>query len=73
VCRRRDVALVARVATELWIPPILLSFGDPETTVDEARIDGRKKVASRVELLMSDVPVTAAMARAALDLAGLAT
>lgn len=40
--------------------------------MDEARIDGRKKVASRVELLMSDVPVTAAMARAALDLAGLA-
>jgi hypothetical protein len=40
--------------------------------VGEARIDVRKKVASRVERLMFDVPVTVAMVRAALDLAGLA-
>ncbi len=37
VRRLRDVALVARVATGLRIPPVLLGFGDDGTTVDDAR------------------------------------
>ncbi len=35
--RLRDVALVARVATGLRIPPVLLGFGDHGTTVDDAQ------------------------------------
>ncbi|MGH4007430.1 MAG: helix-turn-helix domain-containing protein [Pseudonocardiaceae bacterium] len=35
--RLRDVALVARVATGLRIPPVLLGFGDPGTTVGDAQ------------------------------------
>ncbi len=42
--RLRDVALVAQVATALWIPPVLLGFGDPGTTVGQAGVDGRKLV-----------------------------
>jgi transcriptional regulator with XRE-family HTH domain len=38
--RLRDVALVARVATGLWIPPVLLGFGDHETTVGQAGLTG---------------------------------
>ncbi|MGH3898546.1 MAG: helix-turn-helix domain-containing protein [Pseudonocardiaceae bacterium] len=44
VRRLRDVALVAQVATALWIPPNLLGFGHPETTVGNAGGDGRKLV-----------------------------
>ncbi|MGH3974553.1 MAG: helix-turn-helix domain-containing protein [Pseudonocardiaceae bacterium] len=44
VGRLRDVALVAQVATRLWIPPVLLGFGDPGTTVGEAGGEGRKLV-----------------------------
>ena len=44
VRRLRDVALVARVATGLRIPPVLLGFGDPGTTVGEEGIDGPKVV-----------------------------
>ncbi|MGH3871103.1 MAG: helix-turn-helix domain-containing protein [Pseudonocardiaceae bacterium] len=40
----RDVALVARVATALWIPPALLGFGDHGTTVGDAGGQGRKLV-----------------------------
>ncbi|MGH4008637.1 MAG: helix-turn-helix domain-containing protein [Pseudonocardiaceae bacterium] len=35
--RLRDVALVARVATRLRIPPVLLGFGDHGTSVDNAQ------------------------------------
>ncbi len=42
--RLRDVALVAQVATALRIPPILLGFGDPGTTVGPAGVDRRKLV-----------------------------
>lgn len=41
VCRLRDVALVARAATGLWIPSALLGFG---ATVGEAGVAGRKGV-----------------------------
>ncbi|MGH3936059.1 MAG: helix-turn-helix domain-containing protein [Pseudonocardiaceae bacterium] len=41
VGRLRDVALVAQVATALWIPPALLGFG---TTVGAAGGEGRKLV-----------------------------
>ncbi len=44
VGRLRDVALVAQVAQGLWIPPVLLGFGDPGTTVGQAGVDGRKLV-----------------------------
>jgi DNA-binding XRE family transcriptional regulator len=44
VRRLRDVALVAQVATGLCIPPVLLGFGDPGTTVGQAGGDGRKLV-----------------------------
>ncbi|MGH3898552.1 MAG: helix-turn-helix domain-containing protein [Pseudonocardiaceae bacterium] len=44
VRRLRDVALVAQVATALWIPPILLGFGDRGTTLGEAGGAGRKRV-----------------------------
>ncbi|MGH3873458.1 MAG: reverse transcriptase N-terminal domain-containing protein [Pseudonocardiaceae bacterium] len=37
VRRLRDVALVARVATGLRIPPVLLGFGDHRAIVDEAQ------------------------------------
>ncbi|MGH3866634.1 MAG: helix-turn-helix domain-containing protein [Pseudonocardiaceae bacterium] len=42
--RLRDVAVVAQVATALCIPPVLLGFGDPGTTVGVARVEGRKVV-----------------------------
>ncbi len=42
--RLRDVALVAQVATALWIPPALLGFGQSGTTVGTAGGDGRKWV-----------------------------
>ncbi|MGH3719507.1 MAG: helix-turn-helix domain-containing protein [Pseudonocardiaceae bacterium] len=42
--RLRDIAVIARVATFLCIPPILLGFGDLGTTVGEAWIDGPKVV-----------------------------
>jgi transcriptional regulator with XRE-family HTH domain len=42
--RLRDVALVARVATGLRIPPVLLGFGDPGTTVGQTGVDGPKMV-----------------------------
>ncbi|MGH3772589.1 MAG: helix-turn-helix domain-containing protein, partial [Pseudonocardiaceae bacterium] len=42
--RLRDIAVIARVATFLCIPPILLGFGDLGTTVGEAGIDGPKAV-----------------------------
>jgi transcriptional regulator with XRE-family HTH domain len=41
ICRLRDVALVARVTTRLWIPPVLLGFG---ATVGDAGGDGQKLV-----------------------------
>ncbi|MGB6162162.1 MAG: helix-turn-helix domain-containing protein [Pseudonocardiaceae bacterium] len=44
VRRLRDVAAVAQVATALGIPPVLLGFGDPGTTVGVARAEGRKVV-----------------------------
>jgi transcriptional regulator with XRE-family HTH domain len=44
VRRLRDVALVAQVATALGIPPVLLGFGKPGTTVGQARGDGREWV-----------------------------
>jgi hypothetical protein len=44
VCRLRDVALVARVATTLRIPSILLGFGNFGATVGDARVAGRKVV-----------------------------
>ncbi|MGH3798906.1 MAG: hypothetical protein ACRDTD_02015, partial [Pseudonocardiaceae bacterium] len=44
VGRLRDVALVAQVTTALWIPLILLGFGDPATTVVETGDRGRKLV-----------------------------
>ncbi|MGH4008135.1 MAG: helix-turn-helix domain-containing protein [Pseudonocardiaceae bacterium] len=44
VARLRDVALVAQVANALWIPSMLLGFGDPGATVGQARVDGRKMV-----------------------------
>ncbi|MGH3767589.1 MAG: helix-turn-helix domain-containing protein [Pseudonocardiaceae bacterium] len=44
ICRLRDVGLVARVATGLWIPSILLGFSDRGTTVGQAGIDARKVV-----------------------------
>jgi transcriptional regulator with XRE-family HTH domain len=44
VRRLRDVAVVAQVTTALWIPPVLLGFGDPGTTVGVAGIQGRKVV-----------------------------
>ncbi|MGH3935754.1 MAG: helix-turn-helix domain-containing protein [Pseudonocardiaceae bacterium] len=44
VGRLRDVALVAQVATRLWIPSVLLGFGDPGTTVGAAGGEGRKLV-----------------------------
>ncbi|HKR48023.1 MAG TPA: helix-turn-helix transcriptional regulator [Pseudonocardiaceae bacterium] len=42
--RLRDIALVARVATSLRIPPVLLGFGDYGTTVGQAGVDGWKVV-----------------------------
>ena len=44
VRRLRDVAVVAQVATALCIPPVLLGFGDPGTTVGVAGVEGRKVV-----------------------------
>ncbi|MDQ2792143.1 MAG: helix-turn-helix domain-containing protein [Actinomycetota bacterium] len=44
VRRLRDVALVAQVSTGLCIPPVLLGFGHPGTTVGNAGGDGRKLV-----------------------------
>ncbi len=44
VRRLRDVALVAQIATGLCIPPVLLGFGEPGTTVGQAGGDGRKWV-----------------------------
>ncbi|MGQ0719245.1 MAG: helix-turn-helix domain-containing protein [Pseudonocardiales bacterium] len=44
VGRLRDVALVTQVANALWIPPVLLGFSDPGTTVGQAGVDGRKRV-----------------------------
>ncbi len=44
VRRLRDIALVAQAATALCIPPVLLGFGDPGTTVGDAGGDGRKLV-----------------------------
>ncbi len=42
--RLRDVALVARAATGLRIPPVLLGFGDHGTTVGQAGVDDPKVV-----------------------------
>lgn len=42
--RLSNVALVAHVATKLCIPPTLLGFGDPGTTVSPARGQARKLV-----------------------------
>ncbi|MGH3935064.1 MAG: helix-turn-helix domain-containing protein, partial [Pseudonocardiaceae bacterium] len=44
VRRLRDVALVAQVATGLCIPPAVLGFGHPGTTVGNAGGEGRKLV-----------------------------
>ncbi|MGH3701220.1 MAG: helix-turn-helix domain-containing protein, partial [Pseudonocardiaceae bacterium] len=64
----RDVALVAQVATGLWIPAVLLGFGDPGTTLGQARGNDREGSGVDRRSLIADVGALVLAGAAGLDL-----